>query len=73
MIENSSQFQVLAVNELGEEVVTTPAPTGRDLFVRTDRHLVRIAGGIDAVSRAPHADADCSRQGTVCECFADFR
>ncbi len=42
VIENTADFTVLAVNELGEEVVTTPAPTERGFFVRSDRHLICV-------------------------------
>ena len=43
IIRNSSDFEVLARNELGETVQTTPAISNSSLFVRTDAHLIRIS------------------------------
>ncbi|MDP1796323.1 MAG: PQQ-like beta-propeller repeat protein [Planctomycetaceae bacterium] len=42
VIESSAEFNILAINEIGEEMVTTPAPTNRGFFVRTDRHLMNL-------------------------------
>lgn len=42
VIENEPGFQVVAVNELGEMVQTTPAITDGSLFVRGEEHLFRI-------------------------------
>ncbi|MBX9627241.1 MAG: PQQ-binding-like beta-propeller repeat protein [Gemmataceae bacterium] len=35
-------FEPLATNDLGEEVLGTPAISGGSLFIRTDKHLYRI-------------------------------
>ena len=43
VIRNSPNFEILAVNELGEAVQTTPAFSGGSLFVRTETELVRIS------------------------------
>lgn len=37
-------FEPLATNDLGEEVLGTPAIAGGSLFIRTDKHLYRIGG-----------------------------
>lgn len=42
IIENGSAFQVIAVNELHEGVVTMPAPTDGSLIVRTSSNVIRI-------------------------------
>ncbi|MFN7732229.1 MAG: PQQ-binding-like beta-propeller repeat protein [Pirellula sp.] len=42
VIENEPGFQVVAVNELGEMVQTTPAISEGSLFVRGEEHLFRI-------------------------------
>lgn len=42
VIKNTSRFEVLAVNELGEAVYTTPAVSAGSLFVRTETQLIRI-------------------------------
>ena len=42
IIRNGSDFQVLAKNELGETVQTTPAVCNGSLYVRTESNLVRI-------------------------------
>jgi outer membrane protein assembly factor BamB len=43
VIEPGRQFKVLAVNHLdGEQLMASPAAAGRSLFVRTQKHLVRI-------------------------------
>lgn len=43
VIRNNSEFEILAVNELGETVQTTPAFSDGSLFVRTETQLVRIS------------------------------
>lgn len=42
IIENGAGFKVLAKNELGETVYTTPAISQGQLFVRTESHLICI-------------------------------
>jgi outer membrane protein assembly factor BamB len=42
VIKNGKSFDVLARNELGESVYSTPAIAHQSLFVRTEGHLVRI-------------------------------
>ena len=44
IIQNSSDFQVLARNELSETVQTTPAVCHGSLYVRTESNLIRIGG-----------------------------
>jgi outer membrane protein assembly factor BamB len=46
IVANNSNFEVLAVNQLGESVQTTPAFSDGSLFVRTQSSLVRI-GSVD--------------------------
>ncbi len=42
VIKNGAGFDVLAKNEIGEEVYATPAISAGSLFVRTESHVVRI-------------------------------
>jgi len=42
VIENGAAFGEIASNEIGEAVYATPAISSGSLFVRTERHLVRI-------------------------------
>jgi outer membrane protein assembly factor BamB len=42
VIQNGPRFEVLARNELGEEVYTTPAISHDSLFIRTVSRLIRI-------------------------------
>lgn len=39
VIEDAPTFKVVATNDIGEGVDATPAPVGRELFVRGERHL----------------------------------
>ena len=39
---DSDSFEPLATNDLGEEVLGTPAIADKSLFIRTDKHLYRI-------------------------------
>jgi len=38
-IDDGPKFEVLATNELHEEVFATPASVGGDFLVRTEKHL----------------------------------
>lgn len=42
VIANNSDWQVLSVNEIGEEVMASAAISGGDFVLRTLRHLVLI-------------------------------
>jgi outer membrane protein assembly factor BamB len=42
VVENGAAFEVVAMNEIGEAVYTTPAFAAGSLFVRTESNLVRI-------------------------------
>ena len=44
VIRSGSEPEVLAVNDLGETCMATPAVSAGTLFFRTRRHLVAIAG-----------------------------
>jgi outer membrane protein assembly factor BamB len=44
LVEAARRFRVRARNDLGEEVVASPAAVGGDLFIRTKEHLLRIGG-----------------------------
>lgn len=39
MIEDSNELKVMATNSVGETVDATPAPVGKELFIRGERHL----------------------------------
>ena len=39
VIEDAASLKVLATNQVGEGVDATPAPVGRELFVRGEKHL----------------------------------
>ncbi len=43
VIEDSSEFKVLATNSMGETVDATPAPVGDQLFIRGQQHLFCIS------------------------------
>jgi outer membrane protein assembly factor BamB len=47
VIRNGPAFDVLATNEIGEPVYSTPAITAASLFVRTEAHLIRIRAPAD--------------------------
>ena len=47
VIKNGAAFDVLATNEIGEPVVSTPAISAGSLFVRTETHLIRIRAPAD--------------------------
>ena len=42
VIKNGAAFDVIAKNEIGEEVYATPAISAGSLFVRTESHVLRI-------------------------------
>lgn len=43
VIRDSSKFEVVSVNSVNETVNATPAPVGRELFIRGDSHLFCIS------------------------------
>ena len=43
VIRDSSKFEVVSVNSVGETVDATPAPVDNELFIRGERHLFCIA------------------------------
>ena len=43
VIEASPEFKLLAKNDVGEVIMTTPAISDKTLYIRTQRHLVAIA------------------------------
>lgn len=44
MAANASKYELLAKNELGEPSRATPAVSGNKMFLRTESHLICIAG-----------------------------
>ncbi len=44
VIKDSSQFEIVATNKMGETVDATPAPVDNELFVRGEEHLFCISG-----------------------------
>lgn len=42
VLKDSKKFQVVGINTLGEGIDATPAPAGRQLFIRGERHLFCI-------------------------------
>ena len=47
VIANGAAFEVIATNEIGDAVYTTPAISAGSLFVRSDTHLVRIGASAE--------------------------
>jgi hypothetical protein len=43
VLKNAPKFEVLATNELGEKVDTSPALVGKDLLIRGHEHLYCFA------------------------------
>lgn len=43
VIRDSNKFEVVSVNSIGETVNATPAPVGRELFIRGESHLICIS------------------------------
>ena len=43
VIEDADELKIVAENSVGETVDATPAPAGRELFIRGERHLFCIA------------------------------
>ncbi len=54
IIQNSSDFKILAKNELSETVQTTPALCHGSLFVRTETQLIRIC---EKIENTTHSEA----------------
>jgi outer membrane protein assembly factor BamB len=42
VVEPGDQFRLLAANQLDGRILSTPAPAGRALLVRTEKHLYRV-------------------------------
>ena len=42
VIKQSDEFEVLAVNKLGDYLLATPAPAGDEIFIRTRQYLYCI-------------------------------
>lgn len=45
VLKDSKKFEVVGINTVGEGVDATPAPAGRELFIRGERHLFCIGEG----------------------------
>ena len=43
VVRRGPEFEVLAVNSMGEQMIATPAIAGKDIFVRTRERLYRIS------------------------------
>lgn len=43
VVRSGPEFEVLAVNSMGEQMIATPAIAGKDMFVRTRERLYRIS------------------------------
>lgn len=43
VIKDSEQLEVVATNAMGETVDATPAPVGKELFIRGEQHLFCIS------------------------------
>ena len=43
VIEDADELKIAATNSVGETVDATPAPVGKDLFIRGERHLFCIS------------------------------
>ncbi len=52
VVKAGADWEVLAVNDLGDEVYATPALAEDGLYVRTGKALYRFGGGHEAVIRA---------------------
>jgi hypothetical protein len=50
VVKAGKEFQKLASNELGERTLASYAASDNALFIRTDKHLFKVAG--DAMSAA---------------------
>jgi outer membrane protein assembly factor BamB len=47
VVKTGPKFEIVAANDLGERTLATPAIAGRQIFLRTDRHLYCIGGRND--------------------------
>lgn len=43
VIKDSEKLEVVSINKMGETVDATPAPVGKELFVRGENHLFCIS------------------------------